>query len=212
MQAKKGEFIEIDYIAKIKSTGKIFDLTLADAAKKEGVFQQSQTYEPLIICVGEKHVIKGLDEVIEGKEIGKEFETDVPPEKAFGKRNAKLIQLVSQRMFKKQKMNPFPGLQLNIDGNIATVRSVSGGRVIIDFNNPLAGQVIHYWVKINRTVTDNKKKLQALAYSLLAERSARVEIKDKTATVTLKNKDKDLRKNFSETAKKLVPGIEIKII
>lgn len=209
---KNGDFIEIDYIARIKSSNKIFDLTIADIAKKEGIFQQAQIYKPLIICIGENQVIKGLDEALADKEVGKEFEADIPPEKAFGKRDAKLIQLTSRAIFEKQKMNPFPGLQLAIDGAIATVRSVSGGRVILDFNNPLAGQAVHYWIRINRQVTGSEEKIKALAYNLLAEKDAKVELKEKTATVILKNKNSQIRKKFEEKVKKLVPEVKIELV
>lgn len=205
---KKGDFIEIDYIAKLKSSNKTFDLTLADVAKKEVIFSESQIYKPFILCVGENHIIKGLDEALEGKEAGKEFEIDIGPEKAFGKRSPKLIQLTSQAIFRKQKMNPFPGLQLNIDGALATVRSVSGGRVILDFNNPLAGQTVHYWVRINREVASPEEQIKALAYTLLAEKDAKVKIKEKQAEISLKIKDKQIINKFKEKVKELT-GFEL---
>ena len=35
-------------------------------------------------------------------------------------------------------------MQLDIDGRRATVRSVNGGRVILDYNHPFSGKEVHY--------------------------------------------------------------------
>ncbi len=51
---------------------------------------------------------------------------------------------------------------LNLDGMIAKILSVSGGRVSVDFNNPLAGKDIEYEFTIKRKITDEKEKVDAL--------------------------------------------------
>jgi FKBP-type peptidyl-prolyl cis-trans isomerase 2 len=61
--------------------------------------------------------------------------------------------------FKKQQMRPFPGLQVNIDGFMGVIKTVSGGRVIVDFNHPLAGRDVMYEVMVKRVVTDAKEKI-----------------------------------------------------
>ena len=44
MKIKKGYFIELDYIGRIKEDGRVFDLTSEDAAKKEGLHNPKQSY------------------------------------------------------------------------------------------------------------------------------------------------------------------------
>ena len=147
MKIKKGDFVEFDFVGRVKITNQVFDLSVADVAKKENIFREGHEYKPLAICAGAGHIIPGLDKALIGKEFGKEYEFDLPPEQGFGKRNPKLISLTSLSVFRKKNINPVPGMQLDLDGRIATVRSVTGGRVVLDYNPPLAGKELHYWIK-----------------------------------------------------------------
>ena len=105
--------------------------------------------------------LKGVDDFLIGKDIGK-YEIELSPEKAFGPRIPKLVQMVPMKIFKTQKLNPFPGAIFNFDGRVAKVLSVSGGRVLVDFNNPLAGKEVDYEFTIKRKVDDKKEKIDAL--------------------------------------------------
>lgn len=211
---KRNDFVEIDFIGKIKSSGQIFDLTKEDVAKKEGIYDKNQSYKPMIICLGEGQLLQGIDSAIEGKEVGQEFEVELQPEKAFGQRNPKLIQLTTLKIFKDKKVTPMPGLQLTIDGVLATIRSVSGGRVVLDFNHPLAGKSLVYHIKINRQITDAKEKLESLCYQIL-HTEAKIKVEDAKVEVEIKNLDKfkdNVLEQFKAYAKKLIPELDKKEI
>ncbi len=137
---KEGDFVEIEYEG--YSNGEKFD---------SGKF---------VIPVGKGEIVKGLDEEIVKHKVGDEFEVDVPPEKGFGKRNRNLVQIIPLGQLSKHNVNPKPGMVLNINGLLGKVLSVSGGRVIVDFNHPLSGKVLHYHVKIIREVKDTKEKIK----------------------------------------------------
>tara|TARA_Y100000310_G_scaffold232179_1_gene234921 strand:- start:139 stop:810 length:672 start_codon:yes stop_codon:yes gene_type:complete len=192
---KKGDFIELDYVGKLANTGKIFDLTDAELAKKEGILNPQQKYGPVTICVGEGMLVGGIDAFVLGKEPGKSYDLELEPANAFGPRIAKLIQLVSIKKFKDHKMNPYPGARIMIDNMPATIRSISGGRVLVDFNHPLAGKKLQYHLKIGKIVTDVKaqatslleKFIPAKEYSL-ALKDAGKSVKGKVLTIKLKNK------------------------
>jgi len=162
MKIKKGDFIEIDFIGKIKESNTIFDLTEESEAKKHDLYNPKQIYKPIVLCIGENEIIKGLDEELIDKEPKKSYSIELSPEKAFGKKNPKLIKLIPASAFKKQNITPFPGLQLNMDGIVGTVRAVSGGRIIVDFNHPLAGKNLIYEIKINKIITDDKEKVESI--------------------------------------------------
>jgi len=51
MAIKKGDFIEIGYIGKIKDTGFIFDLTDETLAKKNNLYNKTVIYGPIIIAL-----------------------------------------------------------------------------------------------------------------------------------------------------------------
>jgi FKBP-type peptidyl-prolyl cis-trans isomerase 2 len=155
---KKNDFIEIEFTGLAKD--EIFDTTNKKDAEKMGV--DVKNIKPLTISVGNQMILQGLDEDLEGKETGKEYSIHIMPEKAFGKRDPSMIKTYGLSHFTKQKINPYPGMALQLDNTMAKVLSVSGGRVTMDFNNPIAGKEVDYKYKVNKIITDNEEKINAL--------------------------------------------------
>ncbi len=180
MGIKKNDFVELDFTGKLKDGGHIFDTTVAAVAKENGLPEKE--YKPIIICIGERHLFPGLDDALLGKELGT-YTLAFEPEQAFGKKDAKLIQMIPLNKFKEQKIDPVPGLQINVDGTIGTIIRASGGRVMMDFNHPLAGRPVVYEVTLKRIVTDKKEKLEALLR--LMGWPQEVAIEGEKATITL---------------------------
>jgi FKBP-type peptidyl-prolyl cis-trans isomerase 2 len=110
-------------------------------------------------------------------------------EEAFGKRNPKLIQLVSINKLKKHNLNPIVGMKLNVDGRVAIVRSVTGGRVILDFNHPFSGKEVHYWLKPQKLISNLKEKV-GLAMELIGFKADNLKVDKGKVTLKLANKDK----------------------
>ena len=184
MALKKGDFIEVEYTGKTKEEGFIFDTTDEAVAKKNNIFNEQYTYGPVIICLGENQVLKGIDMQLEGKEPGSHTVT-ISPEDGFGKKNAKLLRMIPLPAFKKQNIVPHPGLQINMDGVVGTVRTVTGGRTIVDFNHPLASKELEYEVKVNRIITDDKEKIQSYLKIVMNQKDIPVIMTGNAATVTL---------------------------
>lgn len=164
MPIKQNDFVEIEYTGRIKEGNLVFDTTSESVAKEHDL--PKAHYGPVVVVVGQGQLLKGLEENLIGKEPGK-YTVELPAENAFGKKNAKLIQMVPTKKFLEQKIQPVAGLQLNIDGMVCTVRQVTGGRVMVDFNHPLAGKDVVYDVKIAKVVTDKKEQLKAVIAMLL---------------------------------------------
>ena len=158
---QKNDFKEIEFTGRSTIDNKIFDTTNPEEAKEIGI-ENPENIKPLIISVGNQMVLQGLDEELEGKELNKKFSIHLTSEKAFGKRNPNLIRTYSLSSFTKNEINPQPGMTLQLDNQIVKVISVSGGRVTVDFNNPLAGKEVDYDITIIRKVTDDKEKINAL--------------------------------------------------
>jgi|TARA_B100001964_G_C14242410_1_gene605696 FKBP-type peptidyl-prolyl cis-trans isomerase SlyD len=197
---KKKDFVEIEYTGKIKDENIVFDTTDEKIAK-ENSLESHTDYGPAIICVGQEQLLKGLDKSIEGKEIGKEYDVEIKPEDAFGNKNAKLIQLVPTNKFKQQNIQPMPGMQLNIDGMVGTIKTVSGGRTLVDFNHPLAGKELLYKIKLNKKITDDKEKLSGYLKLSLGTKDFEAEITNNNAKITFK---KEIPKEAQETLKKKI--------
>jgi FKBP-type peptidyl-prolyl cis-trans isomerase SlyD len=164
MPIKQNDFIELTYTGKIKENGMIFDTTDAEVAQAHGL--PKAKYGEVVVVVGQGQLLKGLEEKLVGKEPGKHT-IELDAEHAFGKKNAKLIQMVPINKFRENNIQPVPGLQLNIDNMLCTVRQVTGGRVMVDFNHPLAGKDVIYDVKVSKIVTDKKGQLKSVFVMLL---------------------------------------------
>ncbi|CAB49667.1 FKBP-type peptidyl-prolyl cis-trans isomerase [Pyrococcus abyssi] len=167
MKVNRGDVIRINYTGRVKETGEIFDTTYEDVAKEAGIYNPKGVYGPVPIAVGAGHVIPGLDKRLIGLEVGKKYTIEVPPEEGFGLRDPKLIKVFTIGQFKKQGIIPFPGLEVEVTtesgrkmkGRIITV---SGGRVRVDFNHPLAGKTLVYEVEIVEKIEDPIEKIKAL--------------------------------------------------
>jgi len=183
---KNHDFIELDYTGKLVD-GTVFDTTLESVAKENGIEAPNFKYSPLVICVGEKQLLPGLDEALNGKEIGKDFTVTLLPEKAFGKRDVKNVKIVPMSTFKEHKLNPQPGLEVDVDGQRGIVRSIAGGRIIVNFNHPLAGKEVVYQVKVNRIIIDKAEQIKFFLNSTMRMpiEQIKVDVKENKATVEL---------------------------
>ena len=180
MTIQDGDFIKLSYTGSVNEN--IFDTTDAAEAKSAGIHSPSAIYGPVTICVGQKHVILGLDEELVGKEAGAEGDVIVAPEKAFGDRDPKRIKSLPKNQFKEK---PVRGMPVKMeDMGEGTVVDVIGSKVIVDFNPPLAGQTLSYHYKIEEIVTDPLEELKGLV-RLYAGKDMEIAIDDGKATVTL---------------------------
>ncbi|MGV8172482.1 MAG: FKBP-type peptidyl-prolyl cis-trans isomerase [Candidatus Woesearchaeota archaeon] len=199
---KVGDFIELDYTAKIKGNELVFDTTLESDAKKHGIHDPKMKYKPLIIKVGQGQLVKGLDDFVVDKAPGN-YTVELEPEQAFGKKNAKLLRLISIREFHKNQINPVPGLDVELDGHRGIIRTVNGGRVIVDFNHPLSSQDIVYDIDIKGVVTDPRLKVEA-ALGLFKIPFENSELSEGKVVVTFKTKIPDeVSKPILDELKKL---------
>lgn len=161
MPFKKGDFVEIEYTGKLKEDNLIFDTTDEKVAKANNIHNTDAFYGPIVVCVGERQIIKGIDDALEQKDLGT-YNILVSAEDGFGKKNPKLLRLMPLSIFRKEKIEPMPGMQVTVDGASGIVKTVTGGRVIIDFNHPLSGRDLEYALKIIRKVLNTEEKVDGL--------------------------------------------------
>ncbi len=156
-----GDFVRINYIARLES-GEIFDLTYEDIAKQQNAYNPKVIYRPIPIIVGAGFVIKGIDNALLAMNIGEKKAVSIPPEDGFGQRDAKLVRVVPKRVFKEQNIEPRPGLVVDFSGIKGRVQSASAGRIMVDFNNPLAGKVLKYELEVVEKIEEPEKQVLAL--------------------------------------------------
>jgi FKBP-type peptidyl-prolyl cis-trans isomerase SlyD len=136
------------------------DYTLTDDEQNE--LDSSSGREPLKYLHGAQNIIPGLEKALAGKAEGDEVQVTVQPEEAYGPVNPDLIQKAPLSAFQGVE-EVKPGMQFQAEGpngqtQIITVREVHDDGVDIDANHPLAGQVLHFDVKIQevREATDEE--------------------------------------------------------
>jgi FKBP-type peptidyl-prolyl cis-trans isomerase 2 len=206
MAIQKNDFVELEFVGRIKDTGEVFDTNMKSEIEKIKANFQAKKY---ILAVGHNMTMKGLDRDLQGKEIGKEYESEFKPEDAFGKRNPAMVKTIPLKVFIEQKIMPQKGMQLSLDGMIVKVISVSGGRVLVDFNNPLAGKFLAYKYKITRKIEDVNEKVDALQEFFFRSKFD-YEIKDKELIFKV---GKDISKFIEMMAKPFeeILGLSVKV-
>ncbi len=162
MAVKEGDFIRLEYTGKVQETGNVFDTTDENVAEEAGIKLDSKSYGAIPIIVGGGHVLKGLDEALIGMEEGEEKTVEITPEEGFGLRDPKLLQLIPMGEFKKQGMKPEVGMAITSDGVTGIIRSVSGGRVRVDFNHELAGKNLEYHIRVVKEIEDDIDKVKSM--------------------------------------------------
>jgi hypothetical protein len=107
-------------------------------------------------------------------------------------------------------LNPVPGFAFNFDGRIGKVLAVSGGRVIVDFNNPIAGKDVIYKIKLLRKINDLKEKAKALIKFLFRE-DLKFEIKEKQIIMEVEKPMIEFVKLFKDKFHEML-DLELEII
>jgi FKBP-type peptidyl-prolyl cis-trans isomerase 2 len=178
MSLKEKDFIEIEFTGRVKD-GEIFDSTLKEELEKlHSGHEHPVEAKPFVFCLGQEMFLKTLDDFLIGKETGKDYEIELEPEQAFGKRNTLLIQKIPLGVFIEKEVNPVPGAMFNFDGRIGKILTVSGGRTVVDFNHALAGKIVIYKIKVLRKITDLNEKIKALN-EFFFRKELKFELKDK---------------------------------
>lgn len=209
------KMVEVDFIGKELLNNSIFDTTMENVAKEHNFFDPKRKYSPLTIIIGEKELHAKVEKELETMKAGEEKTVLLNEKEGFGERQGDYVRILPLKVFKEQKMNPVPGLIINTGNLIGKVQSVSGGRVRVDFNHPLAGRNLEYYVKVNKEfigVKEKSEKLFEKYYSQIP--GARKEFKEEILYITLpsstlKNLDK-INNTIIELGKSL--GVIIKFV
>jgi len=159
---KNGEWVKIEFIGRRASDNQVIEATSEEEAKKAGIFQEDGVYGPGLVVLGSNTSLKGVEDALLEMKDGESRKVEMPPEKAFGMRDPSLVRIMPLGEFRKRDIEPYPGLALNMDDRRATVRSVTGGRVTLDFNHPLAGEKLVYDVTVAGVVEGTTARTQEL--------------------------------------------------
>jgi FKBP-type peptidyl-prolyl cis-trans isomerase SlyD len=116
------------------------------------VLDSSDEAGPLQFLAGYGNIIPGLEREMTGMKIGDSKEVVVQPEDGYGEFDEEAFMDVPRTEFPAD-MELEAGMELHVsdeDGNhqAAFVSEFDNETVTLDFNHPLAGAELHFWVKV----------------------------------------------------------------
>jgi FKBP-type peptidyl-prolyl cis-trans isomerase SlyD len=116
------------------------------------VLDSSENREPLSYIHGQGNIIPGLENALTGAESQAEIDVTVTPEEGYGERHEQLIQDVPMSAFEGvDEVKPGMQFQAQTEAGprVITVQEVGEEEVKIDGNHPLAGETLHFKVKVD---------------------------------------------------------------
>jgi len=123
---------------------------VTDVASGE-VIDSSEGGAPMTYLHGAQNIIPGLEQALEGKQIGDEFEVTVAPADAYGEYSDERIQKVPHEAFQGVEQVE-PGMAFTAQtehGPInLIVTEVDEASVTVDANHPRAGKSLQFSVKV----------------------------------------------------------------
>ena len=162
MPFDKGSLILLDYTARIKDNGEIFETTIEEDAKKSNLYDPTRKYEPRLISVGESWVLKGLDEALADTNVGDKRSIEISPDKGFGERDTNKVRMIPQRKLGEKANEIKVGDVVELDDRTGVIRYIGSGRVQIDYNHRLASRTLVYDVNVVKKIESNDDKIKYL--------------------------------------------------
>jgi FKBP-type peptidyl-prolyl cis-trans isomerase SlyD len=112
---------------------------------------ESPDDDPMVYLHGGGELIDGLENALTGRATGDEFAVTIEPAEAYGDEDPELIRIFDMDEFNGTEM--FPGMELqgkDPDGNFRLLRviDVTGDKVTVNMNHPLAGLTLLFGVNI----------------------------------------------------------------
>ncbi len=183
-----GDIVLVDYSMFVKETEELVATTSEAIAKLYKKYREDEVYEPEVVVIGEGRLVRGFEEALKNAEVGKEYEIEVPPSKAFGERDASKVRTYSRRIFIRNRIIPEVGKEVTINNMTGRIVAVNGGRVVVDFNHPLAGKTLKIKFKVIKKIDDPIEKIKYLIKRRLKgvkPDDIKVEVKEGVVSVEL---------------------------
>jgi len=138
VQVRHGDTVEVHYTGKLDN-GEVFDT--------------SANIEPIQFTIGAGQVLEGFEEAVIGMAPGESKSWKVDVDKAFGPRHEAMVVTVEKENLP-DELEPKVGQTLHAgagDNSVAVrVVDVSGDRVTLDGNHPLAGKELFLDITLER--------------------------------------------------------------
>lgn len=115
------------------------------------IFEDTTGGEPVKVTLGKKQINPEFEKALEGKKEGDLVSVVLPPEKAYGKYNKKLVIPIKRKKLKLER-EPKEGdiITVEVFGKKCNVvvACVNDTRITVDANHPLAGETMTYNIEV----------------------------------------------------------------
>lgn len=127
------------------------------------VIDSSSDGEPLAYIHGIGNIIPGLEQALEGKNIGDNVKATIAAADAYGEHNPEAIQLVPKEAF--EGMGDLEvGMRFHAETaqgyQVVRISAIEGDTVHVDGNHELAGQTLHFDVVIRDVREATQEELE----------------------------------------------------
>lgn len=163
----------VDYCIKDLTLNRVLETNLPDMVKGTDT-------ERVVIFKGKKPILEGMgslfpkvEETISNLKDNEDKTLKLTAIDAYGLRNKEMVRVVPMNAFRENKINPFVGLAFEADGMYGMVKSVSGGRVLVDFNSPYADHDIEVYVKKIKTCNE-KEAIETILNTFFEKTNAKL--------------------------------------
>lgn len=160
MKAENKDIVYLHFTG-YSDDGRVFDSTEGEIGQK--LYGRNNG---IMFILGIDTIVKGLEKEIKNMEEGEEREVWLDPEQSFGERKKDLLKIIPLNIVREKGLDPKAGMsmQIEIEGIKYTgiVRSINGGRMLVDFNHPLAGKRVRYKLKVEKVIKDPFEKAKMI--------------------------------------------------
>jgi FKBP-type peptidyl-prolyl cis-trans isomerase SlyD len=114
------------------------------------ILDSSEGSDPLEYLHGNGNIIPGLEKHLDGKKAGDAVKCVIPPAEAYGEKDDSLIMSLDKNQFDGTDIElgaQFQG-QIGDEMRVVTVIALDDDKVTVDANHPLAGETLHFDVKV----------------------------------------------------------------
>ncbi len=128
--------VEIDFTLK-NDQGELLESTIDKA--------------PYFYIHGSNRVVAGLEDGLEDLEVGSNFNFKIPPEKAYGIPDPRLVSEVPLKEFPKSmtlKADKKLWVKNKNGRQLVRIKAMKENAAVVDYNHELAGETLHYVGKV----------------------------------------------------------------
>jgi FKBP-type peptidyl-prolyl cis-trans isomerase 2 len=207
MKIEQNDFVELEF--DLYANGKLVQTTNEKKGKEAGL--NAKEYGVQTIIVGKEFILKALDEdLLENQEPQKEKSLELKAKDAYGLRDKKMIKVLPKSAFEEHKTRPVVGMVYDFNGMYGTVKSIIGGRVMVDFNNPLAGKDIKISYKVLKKIEDVKIKVEKVMELVLKipQNMYSAEVKEKELLLNIPEQLEQIKEMLKQSLTEYVPELK----